>query len=303
METVKRTRAKRASWPSEKGGPYLNVQSQKGGPYLPRGTVSSPPCLSPESPVDSPAECSPIDTISRPSTFSRWDTFPRANEVQIPRFAEDILFRRYHAYREIGRDRKRLEILLWACEVLREFGANKEEGAPLSAKFAEALFGKKNPVIRELVELGIIKVCKYAVPTVSCARYRYTTQGDKLQKVILKHPTVIEWKGSKERYARAMLIGARFPPAIFDNFRRFSPGPNFANAMDSLISKGKWKGSSNPGQLRDNILDGYWQFSVKDFRITNHIVNLPEEVRKTFVVNGEPVIERDFSNSHPCFLP
>ena len=316
MEATKTSRTKTRIWPSKKGGAYLYNEAQKGGAYLPctllsHSIHSSIPSTAYDgsvafaesfvSDIDFPLDLEVVSTDSESASWSEF--YPFSDEVWIPEFVKDILFPKYKNHQRKTKERRRLDLLLWACHLLGATGADTDKGAPLNARFSESLFGKKNPVLSELLKLEVVWICKPAVPNVSCARYQYAERGQKLHKVILKHPAIIQWKGSKERYARAQLRGAGLSTSIFDNLRKFTPGSRFADSMNQVIDAHTGSGSDNLTLTKKRILSGYWQFSIKQHRITPHIVCLPKEVRGTFQVGEEPVAERDFPNCHPCFLP
>jgi hypothetical protein len=312
MEATKTTRSKTGAWPSEKGGAYLYDEAQKGGAYLPCthlphsilssssyhcGSVAAASSDVLDVPLD-------VDVCSASLVSESWSEFyPCSDEVWIPEFVKDILFPKYKNHQRKRKERRRLDLLLWVCHLLGTMGAYADEGAPLNMRFAESLFGKRQPVLDELLRLEIVWICKPAVPNVSCARYQFTERDQKPRKVILKDPDIIQWKGSKERYAKARLRASGISTTVFDNLLKFTPSSRFADCMNQVIDAHTGSGSENLTLTKKRILSGYWQFSIKQHRITSHIVCLPKEVRGTFQVGEEPTAERDFPNCHPCFLP
>ena len=199
------------------------------------------------------------------------------------------------------------EKLLWFCDELHALGGLNDDGAPLNIRFFRSRLSMKNKeLVNSLLDLGIIELCAQYSANHHARRYRFTQRRNvRLGYYTLKLNKLIKKRGSVDLFNRARLSGAGFPMKLFDDVKQFIPSDLFEDSMNSYLDDARAKGTSTVTMeaLRDFVLSGRHRFSIKQHRITNHIVGLPEDLRQHFTVNGQPVIELDLPNSHPSLLP
>lgn len=231
-------------------------------------------------------------------------TYSNSDLLSVPTFCIERICRAHAG--SVRKNQKNREKLLWFCHDLSESGGLDDAGAPVSAKFYRQRLGYRDAFFRdELVRLEILEICKPAVPHVSSARYRFTIRdGIHRTPFKLRDPKLINRRGSKDEFIKSTLVGCGYPVSFLSDLKKFRPSERFEPVMNGFIKEGMKMGRNMATMeaARDKVLAGRYSLSVTDSRITNHIVGLPEQVRGTFLVEGEPVRELDFANSHACFM-
>jgi hypothetical protein len=198
------------------------------------------------------------------------------------------------------------EKLLWMCDELTSLGGFTNDGAPLNIKyFRSRLSMQNNELVDSLLRLNIIELCSQYSAGHHSRRYRFTNLNCRLGHYRLNIDRLITKRGSIELFNRARLLASGLTSKPIDDLKQFHPTPLFEDAFNSYLTDARTKDISTAtmSALRDFVLSGGIRFSIKHFRVTHHIVGLPEVLRQYFTVNGKPVIELDLPNSHPSLLP
>lgn len=198
--------------------------------------------------------------------------------------------------------------LLWICHELQATGASTKDGAPLNQHYFQSLLGMRGrDLLDRLITLGLVEKCGNHSQGRKCARYRFTSpirNTPNLGPAKLQSERLRKNRSSREHRAKAELAAARYPIKILEDLKMITATPEFLTAFDDYLAGMEREGKMvQPMKaLRNTWKKGAVQLSVKDSRITSHVARTPSELRKLLRINGEPVVELDFPNSHPAIL-
>jgi len=281
----------KVGWPRKSAQHTLKVEEEKCTTYSTNGGTI----------IDSPIEDCDIDGIYTNVIFdSDPPVFTSPAILSLPKFALEILCKST-CLKPLA-----LEKLLWVCDELEATGGSTKEGAPVNVTYFRARFSMRgSELIDHLLKCGIIEMCAQYCADRSSRRYRFTDQTTRPCSYKLKIPKIIKKRGDRDAFTRARLAAAKLPAKMLEDLKLFKPTAGFKAAFRICLDEMREKGSDTTTMesARAFALEGSYRFSIKQHRITNHILGFPEEIREHFTVDGKRAIELDLPNSHPSFLP
>ena len=290
MITKTQRKASSIGWPTKNVQHTLRVEPEKCATYSTNGGTI----------IDSPINDSVIDGIDGNPIFDPdLPSFSSPEILTVPKFCLEILCTK-------NLKPLTLEKLLWFCDELEATGGSTVEGAPVNVTYSRRrLAMRESDLIDHLLKFGIIEICAQYSAAMRSRRYRFTDRTTRPCSYKMKIQKLIKKRGSRDAFTLARLAAARLPAKMLEDLKLLKPADGFEEAFRIYLDGMRAKGldTTTMESARAFALEGSYRFSIKQHRITNHILGLPEEIREHFTVNGERAIELDLPNSHPSFLP